>query len=379
MTETQRIPDAFWLADYPDTEIDFLPLTKEYKDSTNSKKALVHLMGIFRAVVCCGLSSYRGGRVVIYNRSKNSGKEDPRPTNSVIDWMAEQGMIKCISGFWSQDNPSLNRTSGYQGTAVLAALFAGAKTGSRNYQPPEYLIELRNAEGKVIKGFKTAINPRAKAVAQVNSFIGKARIEIDGQRVKGINYHRVFNQTWSLGGRFYHPAQTSKKAERAMITIDGELTVERDFAALHIKVAYDLVGAEMPPGDAYTIEGYDRNAIKLTALVTLNGGTVAGIRKKLLDEGMTTWAKRSGELLDAFITKHEAISDLMGEDNIGLRLQNLDSAIAERVLLEMTARDAVALGWHDSFIVRASRSDELVEVMQNAYRDVTGKEPPVIR
>ena len=135
----------------------------------------------------------------------------------------------------------------------------------------------------------------------------------------------------------------------------------------------------MPPGDAYTIEGYDRNAIKLTALVTLNGGTVAGIRKKLLDEGMTTWAKRSGELLDAFITKHEAISDLMGEDNIGLRLQNLDSAIAERVLLEMTARDAVALGWHDSFIVRASRSDELVEVMQNAYRDVTGKEPPVIR
>jgi len=74
---------------------------------------------------------------------------------------------------------------------------------------------------------------------------------------------------------------------------------------------------------------------------------VAGIRKKLLDDDMPQWAKRAGELLDAFTLKHEAISDLMGQDNIGLRLQNLDSDIAERVFLEMAAKDVCTLGWHD--------------------------------
>ncbi len=80
----------------------------------------------------------------------------------------------------------------------------------------------------------------------------------------------------TLGGRFYHQVQTSHKDERALITIDGERTVERDFAALHIALAYALAGLDMPQGDAYTIGDYDRKVMKLVALVSLNGGSLPG-------------------------------------------------------------------------------------------------------
>lgn len=371
--------EAFWLADYPESNIDFFPIAREFKESTGSKKPLIRLVEVFRPVICCGISSYRTNRSVIYNRSKQAHRGDPRQTLAVIDWLDEQGIIETTKGYWNQDDPTLNRTSCYNGTPILAKLYPGAKTGPRQYQPPEYLVEIRDKNGDVIKGFRTAINPRAKAVAKVNQFLDKARIEINGQRVKGINYHRVFNHDMTLGGRFYHQVQTSHKDERALITIDGERTVERDFAALHIALAYALAGLDMPQGDAYTIGDYDRKVMKLVALVSLNGGSLPGIRKKLIDEGMPQWSKRAGELQDAFFTRHEAISDMVGQENIGLRLQNLDSQIAERILLEMTAKGVAVLGWHDSFIVQKSREADLVETMKAAYREIINREPPAIK
>lgn len=94
---------------------------------------------------------------------------------------------------------------------------------------------------------------------------------------------------------------------------------------------------------------------------------------------MPQWSKRAGELQDAFFTRHEAISDMVGQENIGLRLQNLDSQIAERILLEMTAKGVAVLGWHDSFIVQKSREADLVETMKAAYREIINREPPAIK
>ena len=376
---TSKIPDAFWLADYPDSNIDFMPIVKRFKADTRSKKSAVFILPIMRAVVCSGLSSHRGGRVVLYNRSKQGGRGDPRPTISTITWLIGQGLAEGRQGFWSMDDPTLNRTSAFHGTAALAAAFRGAKIGSRYYERPVYLTELRNASGEVIAGFKTAADPRSKAVASINKMIARSTIEICGQVVSGVNYHRVFNREWNLGGRFYNQIQTSVKATREFILIDGEATIEKDFRALHIALAYALVNVDLPDGDPYDLVGFPRTAVKLTALIVLNGGSLPGIRKKLIDAGLPQWAKRAGELLDAFTLKHEAIADLLGSENIGLRLQNLDSEIAERVFLEMASRGVCTLGWHDSFVVQKSRAAELVVVMKAAYRDVIHSEPPLIR
>ena len=371
--------DAFWLADYPDSPIDFLPIIRDYKLATGSKKATVHLIPTVRSVICCALSAQRAGRTVLYNRSKQAAQGDPRPVIAFVDWLINAGLAEGVTGFWSEDDPTLNRTSSYRGTAALASLYRGQLTGPRSYDPPEYLTVLRDTAGRVIKGFKTALDPKSKAVAVINKMLNSARIEISGQQVRGVRYHRVFNQDWSLGGRFYNQIQTSKRGERASITINGHPTVEKDFQALHIALAYNIVGADRPPGDPYTIEGFSRPAVKICALVSLNGGSVAGIRKKLLSDGLGQWAKRASELLDAFTAKHEAIADLMGQDNVGLRLQNLDSQIAERVFLEMAALNVPTLGWHDSFVVESTHAKLLVNVMESAYRDIMQNESPLVR
>ena len=371
--------DVFWLADYPDTSIDLWGIASEFKTSCGLKKSLAHIIPKMRSIICSGLSSYRGSRAVLYNRSKQGTQDDPRLTITIIDWLRDQGLLVTAKGLWSQENPDRNRTSCFRGTATLSKLFQGQKTGSRHYEPPEYLLELRDASGHVLKGIRSMSNGKAKAVAAINHLISRARIEVCGQRVTGIQYHRVYNRTWNLGGRFYNPVQTSRKDDRAQITIDGEGTVERDFQALHIALAYAIAGATPPEGDPYKIPGFDRTAVKIASLVTLNGGSIAGVRKKLLDEGMNAWAKRSGELLDAFLQKHDAICDLLGQDHIGLRLQNLDSEIAERVMLEMAARGVVTLGWHDSFLVKKSSDADLIITMQNAYTDITGTPSPLVR
>ena len=136
----------------------------------------------------------------------------------------------------------------------------------------------------------------AQTVQMLNRFLGKAEIEIDSQRVVGVSYKRVFNKSWNKGGRWYHQAQTMPKGERQGITINGERVVEKDFSALHICLAYAKAGLNPPRSDPYAIDGFDRSAVKLASLVTLNGGTAAGIRKKFLDAGMVDLARISHTL-----------------------------------------------------------------------------------
>lgn len=374
-----RETGSFWLADYPESDIDFEPFARNFRTATKSRKPLVELLPLVRAVVCSGLSAYRSGRVVLYSRTKNARGTDPRPCNAVIDFLIASGLAEGRKGYWNIDDPTLNRTSCYRGSAALVRMFPGARIGHRYYSPPEYLVELRDAHGNVVQGFRTANSARARSVAEVNRALRRANIAINGQQIRGVQYHRVYNRTWDLGGRFYHPVQTSRKEDRAFITIDGEPTVERDYRALHIALAYAKVGLPMPEGDPYTISGMSRDAVKLTSLITLNGGTRRGVRKRLIDDGLLAWAKRADELVEAFLDKHAAISDLLGTEDIGLELQHLDAEIAERVMLEMLAREAVVLGWHDSFVVQKGRADELSAVMRDAYRDIVGFDSPKVR
>ena len=60
---------------------------------------------------------------------------------------------------------------------------------------------------------------------------------------------------------------------------------------------------------------------------------------------------------------------------MGLTLQYEDSQIAEDVMLQMAERGAVVLPVHDSFIVRASYEQELIEVMNEAFGRKYGIKP----
>jgi hypothetical protein len=76
-------------------------------------------------------------------------------------------------------------------------------------------------------------------------------------------------------------------------------------------------------------------------------------------------------LIAAMKTRHSAVADSF-HSGIGLRLQNIDAAMAKAVLNELTVRkDITVLPIHDSFIVRTEHQSTLEEAMDRAYREAT--------
>lgn len=59
----------------------------------------------------------------------------------------------------------------------------------------------------------------------------------------------------------------------------------------------------------------------------------------------------------------------------GIRLQFLDSQIAEQVMLDLMLRRIPVLPVHDSFIVRTANRGNLIESMVNIYQRLVGATP----
>ena len=75
------------------------------------------------------------------------------------------------------------------------------------------------------------------------------------------------------------------------------------------------------------------------------------------------------QLLKRVRQKHEVIQHHF-YTGIGLRLQKLDSIIAEQVMLQLLQLDKVCLPVHDSFIVQFECADLLVQVMKKEYEKI---------
>ena len=185
--------------------------------------------------------------------------------------------------------------------------------------------------------------------------------------------YRVFNDgTFDHGGRFYGGWwQNIPSDYRRFITINDTPTIEIDFSNMQPAILYAQIGQQLV-GDAYAVEGIDpsfRPLIKTTILQLINGKErVKAPRKTELPENMT-W----NDLREAVRERHKPIARYFSSGE-GIRLQRLDSDIAETVLVAMMGKGILALPVHDSFIVAEGHQDSLRETMLCAYqRKMAGK------
>ena len=218
---------------------------------------------------------------------------------------------------------------------------------------------------------------------------------------------RVFNQDLEHGGRFYCPFQNMPSEDRAYIRIDGEKTVELDFKAIHINILYSLANKQLK-GDPYLVDGIDRKVMKLLMLRLVNsnvGGFKSVITVSGNPENKAIYAQYERDLLhyeqekalgnecvkprnpfpfENFIPgipdnltgddvyrlitdKHRPIAHLFGADQLGTRLQNIDSNIMSEILMNLAKQGIPALPVHDSVIVRESDQAIANDVMKKAY------------
>jgi len=206
--------------------------------------------------------------------------------------------------------------------------------------------------------------------------IGQKTREIRNSLELQFVVRRVFNRGdkgLKYGGRFYtapaggilHPQGLSKSCRKRLL-IDGNETTRADFGAMHISQLYALEGVQLYE-DPYTMIDGDREILKKMLLIAINAPSRAS--------AIRAFRKATGEpgddIYDAIVTAHPTISKYIGSD-YGIRLQRLDSDIANLVLMHFTKKDKLCIPVHDEFIVERNLEGELLDVMHESYKKIMG-------
>ncbi|MDX9835447.1 MAG: hypothetical protein RBT36_09615 [Desulfobulbus sp.] len=176
------------------------------------------------------------------------------------------------------------------------------------------------------------------------------------------------------------------KEFRKDIFIDGEPTVELDYAAHHIRIPYHQEGIDYreDPYLALTDDPEERSIFKKLLLIALNAETekkaVRGFRDACISAAkkmkIALTNKNICGLLERVRATHNQIAGYINT-GAGCRLQNLDSQITEAILMRMTDMGIPCLPVHDSYIVPRQFEDRLRDVMVGEYKALLGFEPVI--
>ncbi len=331
---------------------------------------------------------------------------------AALDAMVEQGLIEQYLGQHFDTKGELTKI---YPTESLKQQLSFLTNADLEYLLQEAEIILRDPDGVSIPFEETLeiIEMRTDIIAYNNLLsrteINLARLESDDRflfrdyllrntyynydnsetaRLRPMRLRRIFNVDFDHGGRFYGGVENMPSDLRPKLTIDGQATVELDFAAFQLRMLYHMVGIEYKL-DAYTVAaGYKpkhREIYKVIALAALNANNetncLRGIRNDLrknelgdLIGGITD--SRIKPLLTNWINAHEPISEYM-YSGIGLALQRIESDIANCVLKIFRERGVLVLPVHDSFVIEVAREKELKRVMRSCYRDKFGFYPVI--
>lgn len=289
---------------------------------------------------------------------------------SQVDYLSDLGLIhhtKCPPGWrgWQ---------SAISATDELRAICADVTAGKRlELVRPSETIMLRDKSGKLIDYRETRdIDRMRRRLERLNEAIIGAHVDPNFTAPLA----RIFNRDMSRGGRFYAMGtswQNVKAEARRTLTIDGEAVAELDYKTLHPAILYAEAGATMPI-DCYTIAGWPRKLVKVAMLTLINAPTKQTARlaiahsermAEVAEVGSQEAIRAADQLIEAIKRMHRPIAGSFHSD-AGARLMNIDAEIAEAVMTIMLAKGVVVLPVHDSFLVQASKADELEAAMLEA-------------
>lgn len=278
-------------------------------------------------------------------------------------------------------------------------------------EPDEEVIKLRGLSFEEIDGKETKVkfpleyddepdyitNSRV-SIKAYNALLARTYIDIDDEyltveelvKLRGYSLdlsrkfvHRVFNNgAWDQGGRYYGSWWLEcPKLLRKHITINGNPTVELDYTGIHIHLLYAIekINYAATGEDPYELEGFPiREANKFIMLIAVNAENeedcIKGVWKRIVDKRKTQEYgiqnhQQIRDILHALKAKHSKIADHIAS-GYGVRLQFIDSCIAEQIVNFFTQRNIPILTVHDSFICSQLDEQTLLDQMRIAYTKI---------
>lgn len=326
------------------------------------------------------LEAHCAGRWISYSRNRNFYSGQRRYVGSdfvystiirAVDDLATVGLLE------HQKSPA-GEPTGWQSRFRAAPVLLNAIESQPQVRHVAGEIIRLKIGGRLADYQDTAVtNAQRRHLSAINEAIGAATVDIDvpsmlrdGNVIRFGDHavypvkkalHRVFNEDFTQGGRAYGGWwQNAKKKDRSGITIDGEATVEEDYRQLHPRLLYRQAGEHLT-GDAYTLSSWDRSDCKIAFNTLLNASSyksALGAVVNNLDYGHN----KARQLIKDLTKRHQAVSNYF-YTGVGLKLQNIDANMAEKVLLDLLGQGIVALPIHDSFIVQERHQGRLIEAM----------------
>lgn len=246
--------------------------------------------------------------------------------------------------------------------------------------------DLRGAFNLSIKNIPAEFLNDEETFKILNRFSYKGNDENEF-RIKPTYAHRVYNESFQRGGRYYGTIETQIPSElRPLILIDGQESIELDYSSLHIRMIYHKMGIDYKE-DAYGALSNGnpvlRKVFKKIGLISINAdnfnkaiqGYLQDVKKEEPLEGYTDLRYEAvKEYMIQWMEFHSTIKDYFFSDS-GAHLQNIDSKISSKVIKHFVDRGEMILCIHDSYIVKKSLENELNSVMMNYYEAEMGFKP----
>jgi hypothetical protein len=181
---------------------------------------------------------------------------------------------------------------------------------------------------------------------------------------------RIFSQgSFNKGGRYYSQIQNLRSETRPYIYLNGEPTIEIDYSSFHPALLYATINKPIPDGDAYVIEGFNRDEVKTAFNVMLNRtGKVSSAYESVM-EYVCDDEERAKRLVTAILMKHHEIRDSFNT-GAGLTLQRKDSDIVTKLLTYFVDNNIPIITVHDSAIVPVRHVQTLKMLMAEVYFEV---------
>lgn len=374
-----------------------LQLVEEFRRAERFERMSREYLDYVAPVVISNLYlSGKHGRQLTYSRDKNKQNS---MVLKFIDFLTAAGYI--VNTIQPKQINEDNRVSSWCAPTRPMLRLLNLPDGWTvrlvdNYKPV-LLRTKKNGRDEEVKPKVAELKEYHRAgevVIRYNRAIDDAEVRYGGLPIS-CYLHRIFNEDMQHGGRFYGAMhQTMPKLSRSAITIDGELTVEIDYSAIHPNLLFWMAGREAPE-DVYQsiqeITGLERNLVKALLLRLLNANSDDGFKRTVTKSGNPNTkavAERNPEdktgILEGFIpgvpdyykggdfitSIKEAfpeMADFIGRDKLGVTLQWHDARIMSSVISRCLESGFVCLPVHDSIIVPLSQKDAAVEIMAQEF------------
>ena len=221
-----------------------------------------------------------------------------------------------------------------------------------------------------------------------------------------VAYTRIYNRgSLDFGGRFWCSAGSISRTERESLKVNGQPTVALDFSAINLRLAYNVLAKQDTSGDLYAISlpevanDPSRDIMKAVALIALNTESpsrhvihpaienkIDEVTDKYALQGIPVEINTASELdnfkpksksvraeyvLAKFLEKHAPIKGFLFNSQ-GLKMQHIDSNIANTVMITFANQNKPIFCVHDGFRVLAEDKQLLYTTMENAYKQSSG-------